>query len=349
MATRVSSFAKINLGLAIGAVRLDGFHDLVTLYQTLAIHDVVSVAACPLEPGAKSQIRLTSDHPRVPTDDRNTVWQMVDRALRAMGVSAEVEIGIEKRLPIQGGLGAGSANAAAALFALEREMRGWPCGGDPATPRLGGAERLRLAAEVGSYVPLFLLGGSVLGLGRGEEVVPLPDLLGGIPCVVAAPEVGVSTPAAFAEWDRLQRQAGLTPEALSGKLEKLSFTYASAFWLGSAKEGARSGIIPGQAGSDRSENHLLALVRAGIRNDFEDIVFALHPTLRQVKQLLSGEGSGEPAILAALSGSGSALFGLYGSERAARDAQQRVQGLGVPTFLTSTTSRLAYQKMSFQD
>ncbi len=352
MATRVPSFAKINLGLAIGPVRRDGFHDLVTLYQTLAIHDVVSVAARPVAPGAETRIRLTADHPRVPTDDRNTAWRMVDRALRAMGVSAEVEIGIAKRLPIQGGLGAGSANAAAALFALGREMRGWPgpraVGGEHR--RLDGPERLRLAAEVGSDVPLFLLGGSVLGLGRGEEVVPLPDLLGGLWCVVAAPEVGVSTPAAFAEWDRLQSQAGLTSEALSSRLGELSLTYASAFSRTTTVEGdglTASGAVPGQA--DGAVSYLLALGRAGIRNDFEDIVFAFQPPLRQVKLLLCGEGSGERAIFAALSGSGSAVFGLYGSETGARDAQQRVQGFGVPTFLTSTTSRSAYQKMSFQD
>ncbi len=333
MATSVRSFAKINLGLAIGPVRPDGFHDLVTLYQTLAIHDVVSVEARPLAPGAETRIRLTSDHSRVPTDDRNTAWRMVDRALRAMDVAAEVEIRISKRLPIQGGLGAGSANAAAALFALEREMVGWGGG----APRLRGAERLQMAGEVGSDVPLFLVGGSVLGLGRGEEVVPLPDFLGGVWCVVAAPEVGVSTPSAFAEWDR--RQQGLTSEALSRKLKQLSFTYASAFSCFSHEAGY----------ADRAESHLLALARTGIRNDFEDVVFAIHPPLRQIKQLLCGGGSGEPAVYAALSGSGSALFGLYGSEQGARDAQQRVQGLGVSTFLTSTTSRSAYQKMSFQN
>ncbi len=333
MATSVRSFSKINLGLAIGPVRPDGFHDLVTLYQTLAIHDVVSVKARPLAPGAETRIRLTSDHSRVPTDDRNTAWRMVDRALRAMDVAAEVEIRITKRLPIQGGLGAGSANAAAALFALEREMMGWTGG----APHLGGAERLRMAGEVGSDVPLFLVGGSVLGLGRGEEVVPLPDLFGGLWCVVAAPDVGVSTPAAFAEWDR--RQAGLTAEALSRKLKELSLTCASAFACSCHESGD----------ADRAAKHLLALARNGIRNDFEDIVFALYPPLRQVKQLLCGEGLDEPAIYAALSGSGSALFGLYGSEQAARDAQQRVQGLGVSTFLTSTISRSAYQKMSFQN
>ncbi len=117
---------------------------------------------------------------------------MVEGCLARLGVAAEVEIHIEKRLPVQGGMGAGSANAAAALIGLERELG----------VALPGVERLKLAAEVGSDVPLFLLGGAVLGMGRGEMVVAMPDL----PrtwCVVAVPGVGVSTPAAFKEWDAL--------------------------------------------------------------------------------------------------------------------------------------------------
>src|SRR5579871_4385071 len=189
MATLVRSFSKINLGLAIGPVRADGFHGLTTLYQTLDLFDLVTVTA---RVAACSAISLTTNDSRVPTDGRNTCWKMVERALGRLGVAAEVDIHIEKRLPVQGGMGAGSANAAAALIGLERELG----------LALPGVERLKLAAEVGSDVPLFLIGGAVLGLGRGELVVPMPDL----PrtwCVVAVPEVGVSTPAAFRDWDAL--------------------------------------------------------------------------------------------------------------------------------------------------
>ncbi len=142
MATRLRSFAKVNLGLRIGPVRADGFHGLATVYQTLALHDVVTVSA---RRSGATRIVLTTDHPRVPVDGRNTVWQMVERALRAMGVAAEVNVHLEKRLPVQGGMGAGSANAAAALLGLEEEMRGW----EDTAPELGGVERLRLAAECG--------------------------------------------------------------------------------------------------------------------------------------------------------------------------------------------------------
>ena len=112
------------------------------------------------------------------------------RALRAKG---RVLIEIEKRLPVQGGLGGASSNAVATLLGLERALK----------KSLADAERLRIAAEVGSDLPLFLVGGTVLGVGRGEQVYPLADLPA-IACVVVTPEVGVSTPKAFAEWDRLQ-------------------------------------------------------------------------------------------------------------------------------------------------
>ncbi len=87
------SFAKVNLGLRIGPVRADGFHGLVTLYQTLALHDFVTVTA---RRAAVTRIAIRTEHPRVPTDARNTAWQMVERALLAMGVTAEVEIGIRE-------------------------------------------------------------------------------------------------------------------------------------------------------------------------------------------------------------------------------------------------------------
>src|ERR1700727_2610767 len=171
MATRVRSYSKINLGLAIGPVRPDGFHELTTLYQTLDLHDLVTVSA---RRTAETRISLRTNHPFVPQDGRNTAWKMVERCLERLGVAAEIEIDIEKRLPVQGGLGAGSANAAAALLGLEQELG----------VELAKEERLRLAAEVGSDVPLFLLGGAVMGTGRGEQVTAMR----GLPkawCVVA--------------------------------------------------------------------------------------------------------------------------------------------------------------------
>ena len=119
MPTSVRSHAKINLGLYIGAPRADGFHGLSTVYQTLELHDVVMVTA---RRAAATRLRMTCNDGRVPCDGRNTAWKMVALALEALGITAEVEIHIDKRLPVQGGLGAGSANAVAALVGLETEL-----------------------------------------------------------------------------------------------------------------------------------------------------------------------------------------------------------------------------------
>jgi 4-diphosphocytidyl-2-C-methyl-D-erythritol kinase len=399
MATRVRSYSKINLGLAIGPVRPDGFHGLTTLYQTLDLHDLVTVTAKRLASGGETRITLTTNHPFVPRDARNTAWRVVERCLEQLGVAAEVAIHIEKTLPVQGGMGAGSANAAAALLGLERELG----------VALAGVERLRLAAEIGSDVPLFLLGGAVLGLGRGELVVPMPDL----PktwCVVAVPQVGVSTPAAFKAWDELMagdrarddreptsqnRDMGHPTTANTGvlrlrqvqgqdddfqgdsltsppqvdKLQQLSLAYSSL----SAKTGdsgpGTSGIVrdpnpekkQGLSGesqsyalNDLAENTLLALVRTGIGNDFEEVVFPQYPSLRITKRQLMGSDSdgsdvSRIAIYAALSGSGSALFGLYRSEADAKAAQQRVQSSGVQALLTETLPRAEYWERMFAE
>src|SRR5579863_399861 len=187
MTVTVRSFAKINLGLRIGAAREDGFHELLTVYQTIALHDVIRVS---VERG--SGIEIHCEDPRVPKDESNTCFRIVEKALEALRARGRVVVEIEKRLPVQGGLGGASANAGACLVALERALK----------KQLPAEEQFRIAAEVGSDVPLFLVGGTVLGVGRGEQVYPLPDLPA-MACVVVTPEVGVSTPKAFAEWDRL--------------------------------------------------------------------------------------------------------------------------------------------------
>src|SRR5215472_6250077 len=116
MPTHVRSYAKVNLGLGIGAPRADGFHSLATVYQTLELHDVVAVSA---QTAGKTAIRLTSNDARVPTDGRNTAWKMGEVALGELGIAGGVDIHIERRLRGQGGVGAGSANAVAALIGLE--------------------------------------------------------------------------------------------------------------------------------------------------------------------------------------------------------------------------------------
>ena len=370
MATCVRSYSKVNLGLAIGEPRADGFHGLLTLYQTLALHDFVTVSAARTDgPGS---LRIRANDPRVPTDGRNTVWKIAEAALTAAGISADVTIEIEKRLPIQGGMGAGSANAAAALLGLERELG----------LTLPEEVRMRVAAGVGSDVPLFLVGGTVLGTDRGQVVEPAREVrLQGadeIACVVALPRLGVSTPAAFREWDKRRQPGSLQQNPIRDTIKELSRAYEPLYE--GLKSGA-SGIVPASDSAassftplqnnpenlqglpreqlhgrplrtqedrreredDLAENSLLALVRTGIENDFESVVFAQYPSLREIKRHLMGV-SGQPgsAVYAALSGSGSALFGLYRSAGDAAAAQQRLQQHGIEAIVTRTIARSRY-------
>jgi 4-diphosphocytidyl-2-C-methyl-D-erythritol kinase len=355
MPTAVRSHAKINLGLYIGAPRPDGFHGLVTLYQTLEIYDLVTVTA---RPAPSTSITITSNDIRVPIDSQNTAWKMVALALESLDTTAEVHIHIDKRLPIQGGLGAGSANAIASLIGLESELYPNKTGAPgPVSGAWEGNEtweskRLDLAAQVGSDVPLFLIGGAVLGLDRGQKVLPLNDIEPTW-CLLAIPSIGVSTPQAFRDWDALCTKEGLTSDASQAKLNELSRAYASAFpgnenFLKGQQGTGSSGVLAydeNLAGPQES-----ALVRTGIsswiQNDFERVVFPQHPSLAEIKRILAATGTPEAAIHASLSGSGSALFGLYQTRGDAEASKSRLmsslQESEVRIILTRTLPRQAY-------
>jgi 4-diphosphocytidyl-2-C-methyl-D-erythritol kinase len=248
------------------------------------------------------------------------------------------------------------------LLALERVLK----------KELSGPERLRLAAQVGSDLPLFLVGGTVLGVGRGEEVYPLPDLPS-FPCVVATPDIGVSTPKAFAEWDVMTsgsaepgrdapNTAGgptlsavevtpapltkLTPTPPSDRM--LEFGRRVSAWLsGQSQSQARPGKalsgVPAISGRGRAGNPLLDLVRTGIENDFEQVVFPKYPELREAKRVLQRAG----AMYASLSGSGSATYGLFASRTAAEKAATRLREEGIPALATTTLTRPQYWKAIF--
>ena len=372
MTVTVRSFAKINVGLRIGPPRPDGFHALLTVYQTIALHDVIRVSVA-----RGSGIEIRCEDSRVPRDASNTCYRVVERAMAALGAAGKVVIEIEKRLPVQGGLGGASANAVATLLGLERALK----------KALPPAERLRIASEVGSDLPLFLVGGTALGVGRGEQVYPLPDFPA-MPCVVVTPEIGVSTPKAFAEWDRLQ---GLKPNSsldADAALKGRSSTHLSRIVENPSEQPAaelRSAGQPGAAvpatdqtklttspASDRmivlgremsawlSEPYSSApsvlmrrrgragdplpwLVRAGIENDFEQVVFPEYPELREGKRALERAG----AKYASLSGSGSTLYGLFASRAAALKAAKKLQKEGWAAQATTTLTRQAYWRRIF--
>jgi 4-diphosphocytidyl-2-C-methyl-D-erythritol kinase len=359
MSVTVRSFAKINLGLRIGAAREDGFHELLTVYQTIGLHDDVRVSV-----GRGAGIEIRCADPRVPRDESNTCFRIVEKALPALKAKGRVLIEIEKRLPVQGGLGGASANAVAALQGLERALNKY----------LASAERLRIAAEVGSDLPLFLVGGTVLGVGRGEQVYPLQDLPA-MACVVVTPEVGVSTPNAFAEWDRRTqgagsaamaatafKSAGKTAELRSARTGKsarphtgrphtgrphtgvaaaLTLPGASDRMIGLGREMSAwlSGLYSGAPlRRGRAENPLLVLVRTGIENDFEQVVFPEYPELSEGKRALERAG----ALYASLSGSGSALYGLFRSRVVAAKAARRLRAEGWAARATVTLTRREY-------
>src|SRR5215469_6083783 len=206
MATAVRSFAKINIGLAIGPLRDDRFHNLRTVYQTIALHDVLKVD---IARGTGIEIRCKDL--RVPPDETNTCHRVAERVLRTAGQRGKVTITIEKKLPVQGGLGAASSNAVATLLGMQREWK----------QELQAEDQLRICEEVGSDLPLFLVGGTVLGIGRGEQVFPLEDLPE-FQCVVVTPDIAISTPRAFADWDALSNGASSHTTSSSSRGEKLT-------------------------------------------------------------------------------------------------------------------------------
>jgi 4-diphosphocytidyl-2-C-methyl-D-erythritol kinase len=366
MTVAVRSFAKINLGLYIGAARADGFHDLRTVYQTIALHDVIRVS---VGRGSGVEILCKNKDPRVPLDSSNTCYRMAERVMDELGAKGKVSVEIEKRLAVKGGLGAASSNAVATMVALERVLK----------RKLTAAARLRIAADVGSDLPLFLVGGTTLGVGRGEEVYPLADLPS-LPTVVVVPEVGVSTAQAFADWDGLVqrekaaelRSAGTGESARPHTTgphpnhaavltriwadgdDRRSFGNDELTRLGASDRLMEVGRVlsawlsglpntgaPAKRGS-RAGNLLLDLVRTGIENDFEKVVFPLYPELRDIKGALERAGS----RYASLSGSGSTLYGLFPSRADALKAVSRLEKQGLNAVATSTLTHQKYWEKS---
>jgi 4-diphosphocytidyl-2-C-methyl-D-erythritol kinase len=190
---------------------------------------------------------------------------------------------------------------------------------------------------------LFLIGGMVLGVGRGERVFPLQDLRP-TACVVVTPEVGVSTPEAFATWDEkfgreyaVRGNEKLTLGIASNRMTEFCHEYSA--WLNVPYSGAPTA----DSRRSRAENPLLELVRAGIVNDFERVVFPEHPELCEARHALQRAG----AEYASMSGSGSALYGLFTSADKAERAALRLRKKGLPAHVTATLPREEYWKRIF--
>ncbi len=275
--------AKINLTLRVGPVRADGFHEVRTLLQSIALADTLTIT------GRSGPFVLTVRGPGAPEGRDNLVYRAAERLWQHVGRTGEprdAHVRLEKRIPSAAGLGGGSADAAAALVGL---TQAWD-------ERVSRRDLARLAAELGSDVPFFLQGGTVLAAGRGEEIYPVDDVrrLG---VVVIKPSFGVGTADAY----RWHDEGGAPREERGGPAE------VDLGW--------------GSGG--------VALI-----NDLEGPVAARHPEIGEMLRALVREG----ALGAAMTGSGSAVFGLF-TEVAARRAVTRLQRPDWLVMLTRTLGR----------
>jgi 4-diphosphocytidyl-2-C-methyl-D-erythritol kinase len=291
---RIPSFAKINLRLDILGKRADGYHELRTIFQTVSLHDELR-----LRPSKGSEISVTiqgnEELAREPVK-KNLAYRAVEALRHELKIRRGVELELQKTIPSGGGLGGGSSNAAAALFGyLQLTGRKLPM-----------AVLLELAASLGADVPIFLFGGRALGVGRGDEIYPLPDIAKLALLIVVSRDIRVPTPDAF-RWLNapVSNAATLTKLAADPKL----WEFCALSW------------------SARGN---------GLSNDFEKPVFKRYNRLDQIKRVLLQKGAAE----ASLAGSGSAVFGVFPSPTMARRA-----AVGFPhdlTFVCETISRDRY-------
>jgi 4-diphosphocytidyl-2-C-methyl-D-erythritol kinase len=286
----VRAHAKVNLDLRVLGVRADGYHELRTVFQSIELHDTL---VCAEQPGP---FVLKCRTPGVPLDAGNLVWKAAAALWTALGRGGEIRdvvVQIDKKIPVEAGLGGGSADAAAALVGLGRL---W--GGAPIT-------LLReVGATIGADVPFFLSGGTALGLGRGEEIYPLVDLPPHF-VVIVRPPFGVSTAEAYGWYD--------DDRASGQRDENREFQQLPVPW-------------PSRA--------------AQMINDLEPPVVRRHTEIGAIKHQLKELG----ATAAAMSGSGSAVFGLFRRRAAAERAVKPLSRNGAKALVTRTLCRAEHER-----
>lgn len=229
--------AKINLHLAVGEARADGYHELITVFQGLSLYDEVTVL--PAMPGAvEPGVEITGDGDGVPTDASNLAWRAAETLARHAGREPDVRVALRKAIPVAGGMAGGSADAAGTLLALATLWR----------LDLGRDALQEVAAEVGSDVAFALHGGTALGTGRGEKLVPVLSRHT-FHWVVALQDHGLSTPSVFGELDRL-RTIEDGPKRVGGHepmLEAIAHgeVHSLALLLGNDLQAAAVSLDPG--------------------------------------------------------------------------------------------------------
>jgi len=282
----------VNLALAVLGKRADGYHEIRTVFQSIDLHDELEI-----RPSSRLEL-FCQDLPGVPTED-NTVWRAATALARAASPASGAEIILKKRVPPGSGLGGGSSNAAAALLGLCRLWRLEVSEGDLKA----------LAATIGSDVPFFLHGGTALGIGRGEEIYPLPEIRQAH-LVVVYPGIQIPTAAAY---------------------QALSFVLTS-----------RHAANKIQSFCGRLTDGTACL--AEIFNDFETSILPAYPEVKEAKDFLTEQG----ARATLLSGSGSSVFGFFSDEESALAASRSSTiRESWRVFPTKTLSRVAYFQSMF--
>ncbi len=240
------AFAKINLTLDVSPRRADGYHDIRSVMQTIALHDTVTVTTAPDTPGVHLEV-VGEEADGVPADETNLVHKAAVRGQKiaaARGIlpgnQSGLHILLHKRIPSQAGLGGGSSDAAAALMTASSLL------GLALSPaRLG-----EICASLGADVPFFLSGGTALAEGLGEKITPLPALAPDWPLVVVKPNAGVPTAAAYAALDavRNRKSSGATQRWLNG--EQVPFNDFEAVILPAYPEVAAAYAVLSQTAED---------------------------------------------------------------------------------------------------
>src|SRR5438309_1810707 len=291
---RIPAFAKINLRLDVLGKRADGFHELRTIFQTISLHDELRLRASRSE-GITLTIEGNQPLSGEPVE-KNLVYRAVDALRRELKIRRGVELQLKKTIPAGRGLGGGSSDAAAALLGYLRLTR----------KNLAAARLMEIAASLGSDVPFFLWGGRALGVNKGDEIYPLPDIAKLHILVVSPKEIHVPTPDAY-RWLEAQ-PLELTNSAVTSRL----FEFCALCWSAQG---------------------------SGLSNDFEGPVFRRHLRLDQIKRELLQRGAAE----ASLAGSGSAVFGVFPSPAMARRAA--VGFPHDQTFVCESVSRDRYARL----
>jgi 4-diphosphocytidyl-2-C-methyl-D-erythritol kinase len=300
--------AKLNLQLAVGPPRADGYHDLVTVFHAVSLFDQVTV-----EPAGRDGITVTGEGAdRVPVDQDNLALRAIE-ALRAAvpdrGTGA-VHVTIAKRIPVAAGLAGGSADAAAALVACN-EL--WATG--LAQPQLCG-----IGATVGSDVAFALLGGTAVGRGRGEQLTPALAPATQYHWVLAFADGQLSTPAVYAALDRLRAQGGSGgPGGTGGGQPPVS----GGVWGGRPLEETRPDLDAALMSALRTGD--AARVGQRLSNDLQPAAVSLFPALR--KTLTAGLELG--ALGALVAGSGPTCVFLAANAERALELAVSLSGAGV--------------------